>query len=109
VPDLYRGAKTFTHVSTGFAIRRSHLLAPGRHRPRRTARNGAYCHEHQGRIQERRVRTVEDVEDAKPGEIYTAFSEEELRDIRKTLGWLKAAEQSFEFWNNPSDAIYDTP
>ncbi|MPZ21632.1 MAG: hypothetical protein GEV06_27640 [Luteitalea sp.] len=51
---------------------------------------------------------LEDVEDAKPGEIYTAFSEEELRDIRETLGWLKAAEQSFEFWNNPSDAVYDT-
>lgn len=34
---------------------------------------------------------VEDVEDAKPGEIHTAFSEEELRDIRETLGWLKAA------------------
>lgn len=51
---------------------------------------------------------LEDVEDARPGEIYTAFSEEELRDIRETLGWLKAAEQSFEFWNNPSDAVYDT-
>jgi hypothetical protein len=51
---------------------------------------------------------LEDVEDAKPGAIYTVFSEEELRDIWETLGWLKAAEQRFEFWNNPSDAVYDT-
>lgn len=48
------------------------------------------------------------VEDAKPGAIYTAFSEEELRDMRETLGWLKSAETSFEFWDNASDAIYDT-
>jgi len=35
------------------------------------------------------------------------FSDEELDEIRETLGWLKAAEQSFEFWNNPADAVYD--
>lgn len=23
------------------------------------------------------------------------------------MAWLKAAEPSFEFWNNPDDAIYD--
>lgn len=23
------------------------------------------------------------------------------------IAWLKAAEPSFEFWNNPEDAIYD--
>ena len=23
------------------------------------------------------------------------------------VGWLKAAEPTFEFWNNPEDAIYD--
>jgi hypothetical protein len=23
------------------------------------------------------------------------------------VGWLKAAEPAFEFWNNPEDAIYD--
>ncbi|MGH9163734.1 MAG: hypothetical protein ACRD2X_27600 [Vicinamibacteraceae bacterium] len=28
---------------------------------------------------------LEHIEEAKPGEIYTAFSEEELRDIRGTL------------------------
>jgi hypothetical protein len=36
------------------------------------------------------------------------FSDEELRDIRETFGWLKAAEKSFDFWNNPADAVYDT-
>lgn len=51
---------------------------------------------------------LEKVEDAKPGAIYTAFSDEELHDIRETLGWLKAAEKGFEFWNNPTDAVYDT-
>ena len=35
---------------------------------------------------------LEKVEGAKPGKIYTVFSEEELRDIRETCGWLKAAE-----------------
>ena len=45
---------------------------------------------------------------ARPGQRYTVFSDEELDEIRETLGWLKAAEQSFEFWNNPADAVYDT-
>ena len=27
---------------------------------------------------------------------------------RETLGWLKLAEQSFEFWNDPADAVYDS-
>ena len=48
------------------------------------------------------------VEGASPGTIYTVFSEEELRDIRETVGWPKAAELSFDFWNNPADAVYDT-
>ncbi len=38
-----------------------------------------------------------DVKDAKPGAIYAVSSDEELRDIRKTLGRLKAAESGFEF------------
>jgi len=50
---------------------------------------------------------LERVEDAKPGTVYTVFSEEELRGVREMLGWLKAAEKSFDFWNNPSDAVYD--
>ena len=51
---------------------------------------------------------LEKVESAKPGIIYTVFSDEELRDIRETVGWLEAAEKSFDFWNNPADAVYDT-
>jgi len=51
---------------------------------------------------------LEKVESATPGKIYTVFSDEELRDIRETFGWLKAAEKSFDFWNNPADAVYDT-
>lgn len=51
---------------------------------------------------------LERVEGARPGTIYTVFSEEELRDIREAVGWLKVAELSFEFWNNPADAVYDT-
>ena len=43
-----------------------------------------------------------------PGVVYTVFSDEELRDIRETVGWLEAAEKSFDFWNNPADAVYDT-
>jgi predicted DNA-binding antitoxin AbrB/MazE fold protein len=51
---------------------------------------------------------LEKVEFASPGKIYTVFSDEELHDIRETFGWLKAAEKSFEFWDNPADAVYDT-
>jgi predicted DNA-binding antitoxin AbrB/MazE fold protein len=50
---------------------------------------------------------LENVEDAAPGRVYTVFSEEELRDMRETLGWLKVAEKSFDFWNNQEDAVYD--
>lgn len=51
---------------------------------------------------------LEDVKGARSGQRYTVFSDEELDDIRETLGWLRAAEKSFEFWNNPADAVYDT-
>ncbi len=51
---------------------------------------------------------LERVEDAQPGKVYTVFSDEELHDLREMFGWLKAAEQSFDFWNNPADAVYDT-
>jgi hypothetical protein len=51
---------------------------------------------------------LDNVEGAEPGAIYTAFSDEELRDFLETLGWLKAAEKSFEFWDNQADAVYDT-
>ena len=51
---------------------------------------------------------LEDVKGARPGQRYTVFSDEELEEIRETLGWLKAAEKSFEFWNNPADGVYDT-
>jgi predicted DNA-binding antitoxin AbrB/MazE fold protein len=50
---------------------------------------------------------LEKVEGAEPGAIHTAFSEEELRDFLETLEWLKTADKSFEFWNNPDDAVYD--
>jgi hypothetical protein len=50
---------------------------------------------------------LDDVENVQPGKIYTAFSDEELRDIRETVGWLDAAEKSFDFWDNPDDAVYD--
>lgn len=51
---------------------------------------------------------LDDATEAKPGVIYTAFSDEELRDFVATLGWLQAAGQSFDFWNNAADAAYDT-
>ena len=51
---------------------------------------------------------IEKAEGLTPGRIYTVFSEDELRDIRETFGWLKAAENSFAFWNNEDDAVYDS-
>ena len=37
---------------------------------------------------------LDDAMDAKAGVIYTAFSDEELRDFVETLGWLQAGEQT---------------
>jgi hypothetical protein len=51
---------------------------------------------------------LDDVKGVDPRQTYTVFSDAELNEIRETLGWLKAAEKSFEFWNNADDAVYDT-
>jgi predicted DNA-binding antitoxin AbrB/MazE fold protein len=50
---------------------------------------------------------LEKVEGAKPGTVYTVFSADELHELGEMFGWLKAAEKSFDFWNNPADAVYD--
>ena len=49
----------------------------------------------------------EPLERVRPGKIHTAFSDERLRDLCETFSSLKTAENSFEFWNNPADAVYD--
>jgi hypothetical protein len=51
---------------------------------------------------------VEKTEGLTPGCTYTVFSEDELRELRETLTWLRSAERSFDFWNNEDDAIYDS-
>jgi hypothetical protein len=51
---------------------------------------------------------IEDVKGVRPGQHFTVFSDDKLDAIRESLGWLKAAQTSFEFWNNPADAVYDT-
>jgi hypothetical protein len=51
---------------------------------------------------------VEKADGLTPGRIYTVFSDEELRDLRETVHWLRANEKSFEFWNNDDDAVYDS-
>ena len=50
---------------------------------------------------------LEKVTGVEAGKIYRVFSEEELRTLSEDLGWLKAAEKSFDFWNNKADAVYD--
>ena len=40
---------------------------------------------------------LEDAKRARPGQNYTVFSDGELDEIRETIGWLKAAETSFDF------------
>ena len=49
-----------------------------------------------------------------PGQTYTVFSDEELRDLRETLNWLHLAEPSFDFSSFPEvpdgrDDIAETP
>ena len=51
---------------------------------------------------------VETTDGLTPGRTYTVFSEDELHDLRETFGWLKAAETSFDFWNNENDAVSDS-
>lgn len=51
---------------------------------------------------------LEQAKGVSPGRPYAVFSDEELAEIRETLAWLEAAEKSFEFWNSPADAIFDT-
>ena len=41
-----------------------------------------------------------------PGQNYTVFSDQELAEIRETIG-PKIADKTFEFWNNSADAVYD--
>jgi hypothetical protein len=48
-----------------------------------------------------------DVTGVVPGKVYRVFSEEEIRSFTEDLAWLKAAEQSFTFWDNDEDAVYD--
>ena len=48
---------------------------------------------------------VEKTEGLTPDRVYTVFS---LREMRDMFGWLKAAETSFDFWNNEDDAVYDS-
>jgi hypothetical protein len=40
-------------------------------------------------------------------QVYRVFSEEELRGIKDEFAWLRAAERSFEFWDNEEDGVYD--
>ena len=48
-----------------------------------------------------------DVTGVVPGKVYRVFSEEEIRGLTEDLAWLRAAEQSFRFWDNDEDADYD--
>jgi predicted DNA-binding antitoxin AbrB/MazE fold protein len=50
---------------------------------------------------------LEKVERAEPGAIYTVFSDAELREFFETFVWLKTTKTSFDFWDNPADAVYD--
>ena len=52
-------------------------------------------------------RPLEELEGATNGEVYRVSSEEDLHGLRDELAWLRAAERSFEFWDNEDDAAYD--
>ena len=47
------------------------------------------------------------MDESAPGEVYQVLSESELRRLATAALWLKAAERSFEFWENEEDAVYD--
>jgi predicted DNA-binding antitoxin AbrB/MazE fold protein len=50
---------------------------------------------------------LEEFQEGAQGKVYRVFSEDELRGIKDELAWLKAAERSFEFWDNQEDDVYD--
>ena len=50
---------------------------------------------------------LEEVKGAAKGRVYRVFPEEELRGMKDEFMWLKAAENSFEFWDNAGDGVYD--
>ena len=50
---------------------------------------------------------LDKIENVEAGKVYTVFSDDELQSITENIRWLKASEKSFEFWNNPEDAVYD--
>jgi len=50
---------------------------------------------------------MEKVDNTPPGAVYIVLSDDELRGFAENLEWLKAPEKSFEFWDNPEDAMYD--
>ena len=52
-------------------------------------------------------RPLDEVKGAANGEVYRVFSAKELHSLHDELAWLKAAERSFEFWDNEEDAVYD--
>ena len=51
---------------------------------------------------------IENVESVKPGNIYTAFSDEELRDIRETLDWLNLRWSLRKFSYSRAGSMPDT-
>jgi predicted DNA-binding antitoxin AbrB/MazE fold protein len=50
---------------------------------------------------------LEEVKGAAAGKVYRVFSEDELRGMNDQFAWLKAAERSFDFWDNQEDGVYD--
>ena len=40
------------------------------------------------------------------GEVYRVFSAEERHGLKVELAWLKAAERSFEFWDDQEGTAY---
>jgi len=50
---------------------------------------------------------VENADNIPNGAVYTVLSEDELRRFVEDTEWSKTSEKSFEFWDNPEDAVYD--
>ena len=61
----------------------------------------------QARYEDGVFKPLEKVEEASQGEVYLVFSGSELRGLKEDMGWLRASESSFAFWDNHADAAYD--
>lgn len=50
---------------------------------------------------------LEEVDGLEEGAVYRVLSSEEIAELAENLAWLKASEDSFAFWDNAEDDVFN--